>query len=148
MPEYIILRCTACRTLNRLPANKLWDRPVCGKCRKHLEFPKAPVTATASTLDHEINDWPMALLVELKTAWCGHCRRIEPAVADLAARRAGFLKVIQIDVDIEREVSNRFSIKGTPTFLLYQNGRMLARLDGAPKDQRELENWVAQTLKK
>jgi len=133
--------------LNRLPVNKLWDRPVCGKCRKHLEFPTEPVTATGPDIDREINDWPMALLVEFKTAWCGHCRRIEPAVADLAAKSAGFLKVIQIDVDIERDISNRYSIKGTPTFLLYRNGRMLARLDGAPRDQRELENWVAQALK-
>lgn len=148
MPGSIILRCSSCRTLNRLPANKLWDRPVCGKCGKHLEFPKGPVTAAGPDIDREINDWPMALLVEFRAAWCGHCRRIEPAVADLAERRAGFLKVIQVDIDSERDISNRFSIKGTPTFLLYRGGRMLSRLDGSPGDRRALENWLDQALDK
>jgi len=108
----------------------------------------SPVSATDSTFEHEVNDWPMAALVEFMTLWCGHCRMIDPAVNDLAARRAGFLKVIKVDVEREPGLSSRFSIKGTPTFLLYLNGRLLARLDGAPKAHSELEDWISQTLMK
>lgn len=146
--DTILLRCKSCRTLNRLPAGKLTGRPVCGKCKNGLEFPRKPVYATASTFDHEINDWPMAMLVEFFAQWCGHCRAIEPSVNDIASRRAGFLKVLKVDVDREPSLSGRFSVRGTPAFLLFRNGRLIGRLDGAPKAHSELEDWVLRTWNK
>ncbi|MBI5055455.1 MAG: thiol reductase thioredoxin [Nitrospirae bacterium] len=140
----ILLRCRSCHTLNRLPAGKLGLRPVCGKCKAPLDFPRTPVYAAASTFDREVNDWPMLLLVEFFAQWCGHCRAIEPVVNDIAARRAGSLKVLKVDVDREPALSSRFTVKGTPTFLLYRNGRLLGRIDGAPKSHSELEAWILQ----
>jgi len=117
---------------------------VCGKCKAPLDFTRTPVYATGPTFDREVNDWPMLLLVEFFAQWCGHCRAIDPVVNDIAARRAGFLKVLKVDVDREPSLSNRFSVKGTPAFLLYRNGRLLGRIDGAPKVHSELEDWILQ----
>jgi thioredoxin-like negative regulator of GroEL len=88
----------------------------------------------------------MVLLVEFYTNWCGHCRAVEPIVNEIATEHAGFVKVLRIDVDSEPGLSARFSVKGTPTFLLYKKGHLLGRIDGAPKAHRALRDWVLQAL--
>lgn len=142
----VILRCRACRTLNRVPGEKLADRPHCGQCKAQLDVPHAPLNVTAASYDREVNDWPEILLAEFWAKWCGYCRAMEPYLNNLATRRAGRLKVIRVDVDSEQPLARRFMIKATPTFILYRNGRQLGRMDGAPQQQGELENWIDRTV--
>jgi thioredoxin 2 len=138
----IIIRCAECRTLNNVPAEKLANRPFCGQCKKPLAVPNHPVTASAANFDRELNDWPEFALVELWAKWCGYCRTVEPIVNDVAAWRTGKLKVLKIDVDAEPALARRFSVKATPTFILYRNGKQLARMDGAPKEKIDLVQWI------
>ncbi len=122
-------------------------RVICGNCKTPLEFPHAPVNATAATFDKEISDWPGLVLVEFWAKWCGYCRMVEPVVNDLANWRAGQMKVVRVDVDAEPALSSRFTVKATPTFILYRNGRQLARMDGAPKEKIDLVEWVDRSSK-
>ncbi len=145
--EPVIIRCKACRTLNRVPAEKLAAQPACGQCRAALDFPRAPVTATAATLDRELSDWPEYALLEFWAKWCGFCRMVEPVVNDIASWRAGRLKVIRVDVDAEPDLARRFAVKATPTFVLYRNGTQIARLDGAPKEKLDLVQWIDRFVK-
>ncbi len=144
----VILRCRICRTLNRVPADKLSGRPLCGQCKAPLDFPRAPLNVTTASYDQQVNDWPEVVLAEFWAKWCGYCRAIEPFIDNLAAKRAGRLKIIRVDVDSEQPLARRFTIKATPTFILYRNGRQLARMDGAPQQQSELERWIDQTLRR
>jgi thioredoxin 2 len=143
----VLLRCKACRTLNRVPYDKLSAHPVCGQCKTPLEFPRTPVTATASTFEHEIFDWPEYVLLEFWAKWCGFCRMVEPVVGDIAAWRAGRLKVVKVDVDAEPDLAKRFMVKATPTFIVFKNGTQIARMDGAPKEKVELVQWIDQVVK-
>lgn len=88
------------------------------------------------------------MLAEFWAKWCGYCRAIEPFISELAIKRAGRLKIIKVDVDSEPVLARRFTIKATPTFILYRNGRQMARFDGAPSRNSDLENWIDQTMLK
>lgn len=143
MPDKpVLLRCRSCRTLNRVPFDKLSAHPICSQCRTRLEFPRAPINGTTASYDQQVRDWPEFLLAEFWARWCGYCRKVEPFVNELAAKRAGRLKIIRIDVDAEPVLAAHFTIKATPTFILYRNGRQLARLDGAPAQDIELQHWI------
>jgi len=141
-----IIRCRACRTLNRVSNDKLSSHPVCGSCRTPLEFPHAPVNVTTTNYDSQVNDWPEIVLAEFWAKWCGYCRTIEPFINELATRRAGQMKIIRVDVDAEPALARRFTIKATPTFILYRNGHQLTRFDGAPVLNKDLENWINQAM--
>ena len=137
-----LLRCTVCKTLNRVPPDKLASQPHCGSCKAVLEFPKAPVNATTATYDHEVSEWAGTVLVEFWAKWCGYCRMVEPVINDIAAWRAGRLKVVKIDIDADPQLARRFSVKATPTMIMFRNGQQLARMDGAPKEKLDVVQWI------
>ncbi len=145
--QSLLLRCPSCRTLNRVPSDKLSNHPVCGQCKTALEFPRVPVNATTASLDREVFDWPEYVLLEFWAKWCGYCRMVEPVINDLASWRAGRLKIVRVDIDAEPVLGRRFMVKATPTFILFKNGTQLARMDGAPKEKLHLVEWVDQYLR-
>ena len=141
----VLLRCTYCKTINRVPADRLMDNPMCGKCKSSLEFPKRPVDVTAANFDQEVLSSPGVVLIEFWASWCGACRMIAPVIDELAHERVGLLKVVKVNVDYEASLGARFGIKATPTFLLYQNGKKLNEVAGAlPKT--ELERWIDSSI--
>ena len=142
----VILRCPSCRTLNRVPADKLVSRPICATCKTGLRFPSAPINATTASFDREANDWPGTLLLEFWSVTCGYCRMVEPVVNDIARWKAGMLKVLKVDVQNELPLAQRFQAMATPTFILLRNGQQLARIDGAPREKIDLVRWVEQFL--
>jgi thioredoxin 2 len=142
----VLIRCRSCRTLNRVPYDKRSSHPVCGQCKMPLEIPTYPVNVTTGSYDQQVRDWPEVLLAEFWAKWCGYCRKVEPLVNELAAKRAGSFKVIKVDVDSEPALASRFIIKATPTFILYRNSRQIGRLDGAPAQDNELVSWIDRTV--
>ncbi len=148
MPDNsVLIRCRSCRTLNSVPSGKLSAHPICGKCKTPLAYPRSPIAASAATFDQEIFDWPEYVLLEFWARWCGFCRMVEPVVNDLADWRAGKLKIVKVDVDAEPDLARRFTVKATPTFILFKNGTLVARMDGAPKEKIELVQWIDQLVK-
>ena len=142
----VILRCPSCRSLNRVPADKLASHPICGSCKAGLRFPSAPINADTASFDREVNDWPGTLLIEFWSATCGYCQIVEPVVNDIARWKAGALKVLKVDVRSELSLAQRFQAMATPTFVLLRNGQQLARIDGAPREKIDLVRWVEQFL--
>ncbi|KAF9818114.1 hypothetical protein IEO21_02956 [Rhodonia placenta] len=53
----------------------------------------------AATVAHE----PL-LLVEFYTAWCGHCKALEPDFAKAAAALQGTAKLARVDCSVQHDV--------------------------------------------
>jgi thioredoxin 2 len=132
--------------LNRVPAERLANHPVCGTCKAALSFPAAPVEVTTATFDREFSDWQELLLVEFWSETCGYCRMVEPVVRDIARWKAGRLKVLLVNIQRDLPLAQRYDALATPTFILFRKGQQLARIDGAPKEKIDLVLWVEQFL--
>lgn len=141
----VFVRCQNCRTINRIPANKLMSRPKCGKCKILLEIPRRPIEVAASDFDREVLAWPGVVLVEFWSPRCGHCLAIAPVLDELAHQRAGLLKVVKVNTENEPSLAMRYDVRGTPMMMLYRNGYKLSEVAGAlPKTQ--LEAWIDSSL--
>jgi thioredoxin 2 len=142
MKQSYILRCSSCGTLNRVPAEKAEDRPLCGRCRGALQFPSRPVFVSSGTFDREVLQWPGLVLVEFFDEWCKYCQEIAPDLERLAQKRQSQLKIVKIDMKEDPALWRRYNVKGAPSFLLFRNGSLLARLDGSPGNADDLERWI------
>ncbi len=56
-------------------------------------------------------------IVDFYADWCGPCRMLAPALADLAAKYAGKLDVYKVNTDEQQELSSAFGIQSIPTML-------------------------------
>jgi thioredoxin len=138
----ISVRCSKCMVLNKLSQEILKIKGArCGKCGSDLDFIKEPIHVTAQTFKREVLSWPDVVLVVFWAEWCGACRILEPALNELALKKAGRLKIAKIDVDQEQSMVKQFGIKATPTLILYNKGQRLNEAKGA-LSLEQLEDWV------
>lgn len=141
----VLLRCRSCRTVNRVPVDKLSAAPKCGKCKTELHFPSRPVEVTDANFRQEVLEHPGAVLIFFWAPWCAHCRGIFPVLEDLARQRAGILKIGMINTEKEKYLASTFSIMSVPRLTFYRYGKILDELNGAvPRPQ--LEEWIANQM--
>ncbi len=137
-----LLRCRACNALNRVPAKRLSQNPICGKCKALLDFPFQAMNATAASFDEELSSWFETALVVFWDKESALFKTIDPTVADIAFTRAGKLKVLKVDVNAEPGLALLFSVQVSPTFIAFKNSKQIGRLDGSPRESSELVRWV------
>ena len=67
------------------------------------------------------------VLVDFYAEWCGPCQMMKPRILDVAERIGEDAKVVQIDVDKEKEIAERFRIQSVPTLIIFKKGKQLWR---------------------
>ncbi len=66
-------------------------------------------------------------LVEFYAAWCGYCQKQRPILNELSENN---IWIGTIDADKNPELVKQYAISGFPTFLLFKEGRVIAKLSG------------------
>ncbi|MDE5555136.1 MAG: thioredoxin family protein [Muribaculaceae bacterium] len=70
------------------------------------------------------------VLVEFYATWCPHCRAMAPVVEQIGEMLDGQVKIVQLDVDKNSEAADAENVTGTPTFILYKDGKQVWRQSG------------------
>ena len=78
----------------------------------------------------ELIQSPKPVLVDFYAEWCGPCKMMKPRLLDVAERIGENAKVVEIDVDREKELAERYRIQSVPTFIIFKNGQQLWRHSG------------------
>jgi thioredoxin 2 len=122
--------CPHCGALNRLPAERLAEHPVCGRCKQAL-FEGHPVELTAANFDAVAGRGDLPVLIDFWATWCGPCQSFAPVFAEAARQFEPRLRLAKVDTDAQPQLSQRFAIRSIPTLILLKGGREIARQSGA-----------------
>jgi thioredoxin 2 len=87
------------------------------------------------------------VLVDLWAPWCGPCRMVSPALAQLAGEMAGRLKLVKVNVDEAPKLQQRFGVQAIPTLMVLRKGQVVARQAGAAPAPA-LRAWLEQALQR
>ncbi|MCA8997344.1 MAG: thioredoxin [Planctomycetaceae bacterium] len=85
-----------------------------------------------SNFRSEVLNSSQPVLVDCFAQWCGPCRMLSPVLDQLAGEFAGRAKVVKVDVDQSLNLARALHVEAMPTLILFQNGREIDRVVGAP----------------
>lgn len=88
-------------------------------------------TFTADNFQKDVLDSKVPVMVDFYADWCGPCKMMSPAVAKLAERFAGQIKIGKLNVDENPSVAQQFGVMSIPFFLFVKNGKVVDQAIGA-----------------
>lgn len=72
------------------------------------------------------------VVVKFSAEWCGPCKRIQPVYEKYSDREEySTVYFTHVDVDEVRDICDKYSVEGMPTFILFENGSEVSRFSGA-----------------
>ena len=82
------------------------------------------IELTDGNFDAEVLKSDLPVLVDFWATWCGPCKMLAPAVAEIAEAYAGRVKVGKVNVDDAPGLAARYGITSIPALLLFRNGEV------------------------
>ena len=84
------------------------------------------------------------IAVEFMSYGCAHCRALEPILQRVAIRVGAKERIFRVNVAVEEGLAESYGINGTPTLIMFLNGREVRRVDGPHPDFESLLTAVTQ----
>ncbi len=136
------LTCASCHTTNRIPTDRLGDKPKCGKCKNPI-LQGHPIDLSSANVSAVINNNSVPVLVDCWAPWCGPCKSFAPVFEAAAEQLEPRLRFAKLNTEVEQELGSLWGIQSIPTLILFRDGREAARKSGAlPLSQ--LKQWLLQ----
>jgi len=121
--------CPHCDIVNRIPAARLGDRPVCGKCKQAL-FTGHPLVLNDGNFNQQLTRSDIPVVVDFWAPWCGPCKAIGPIIEQLAVSFDGKVKFCRFNVDDNPLTPVKFGIKAIPTLIFFKDGHVAEQVIG------------------
>lgn len=99
------------------------------------------VHVTDATLQREVVEASLPVLVMFHAPWCQPCHEMMPTLDTVAESFGGNIKLVLINGDEQEFCRQKYSIDRYPTMLMIQNGEERNRHVGLV-NRSDLEDWI------
>ena len=102
--------------------------------RERQDVSGSVITIDQLQIEAILRDHP-ALVIDFWAEWCGPCRRIGPAIEELAQEFAGKVTFGKCNTDENQQLAMQLNISAIPNIVFFSHGKMVDRVIGAyPKE--------------
>lgn len=91
------------------------------------------ISVTDASFDAQVLGAAGPVLVKFEADWCGPCQAMKPMISDLAEEFGSRLTIATLDIDQNNQTPYRFGVRGVPTVILFDRGRIVGQKVGLPR---------------
>ena len=92
-----------------------------------------PAKITAAEFDAEVLGSEIPVLADFYSDSCIPCKRMSPILSQLESEYAGKLKIVKINTNFEKDLTEKYGVLAAPTLILFKDGEEVSRIRGAVK---------------
>lgn len=144
MTDTLNIVCPHCHKLNRVPHQRLGDKPNCGAC-KHPLLGGQVTDLNDTSLPGFVSRSDLPVVVDFWASWCGPCKMMAPEFKKAAGQWANRIVFTKLNTEQAQASAARYGIRSIPTLILFRHGKEVARQSGA-LSAAQLNAWLQQQL--
>jgi thioredoxin 1 len=97
---------------------------------------------TAAQIQELVLESPVPVLLDIYADWCGPCKALSPILEDMAIKSGGSLRLVKVNSDNERAISQALEVTALPTIFGVREGKILHMFQGMPKSEDMMKNFL------
>jgi len=91
-------------------------------------------TVTGGTFEELVLDAEGPVVAEFMSYGCAHCRVMEPILQQVARLVEPDETIVRINIAVEQQLAASYAVEGTPTLVMFLDGREVSRVEGPRPD--------------
>ena len=92
-----------------------------------------------NNFEETIKSSTIPVIVDFYADWCAPCKRIAPALEEIANEKDGEVLVCKVDTDQNQELANSYQVMTIPTLISFKDGEIHKRVSRILSKEEILE---------
>jgi thioredoxin 1 len=97
------------------------------------------------TFEENVINSGKPIIIDFWAEWCAPCKQIGPILEEISDEYNDKLTIGKLDVDENPETPGKYQIRGIPTMLLFNNGKLVDTKVGM-SSKTDLKEWIEKNI--